>query len=57
MKCERGLETYRKGDLDGGVWACGQAAGLIRQSMPVAEYFRKIMDQAESIRRQWAKSE
>jgi nitronate monooxygenase len=57
MKGERGLEAYRKGDLDGGVWACGQAAALVRQSMPVAEYFRKIMEQAESIRRQWAKSE
>ena len=57
MKGERGLEAYRRGDLDGGVWACGQAAALVRQSMPVAEYFRKIMDDAESIRRRWAKSE
>ncbi|BBO74505.1 nitronate monooxygenase [Desulfosarcina widdelii] len=57
MKGERGLEAYRKGDLDGGVWACGQAAGLVKQSLPVAEYFRKIMDQAESIRCRWAKSE
>lgn len=56
MKGERGLEAYQKGDLDGGVWACGQAAGLVKQSMPVAEYFRKIMDQAESIRQKWAKS-
>ena len=57
MKGERGLEAYRKGDLDGGVWACGQAAGLVRQSMPVADYFRNIMEEAESIRRQWAISE
>lgn len=57
MKGERGLEAYRKGDLDGGVWTCGQAAGLVRQSLPVAEYFRKIMDQAEFIRRRWAQSE
>lgn len=57
MKGERGLEAYQKGDLDGGVWACGQAAGLVRQSMPVSDYFRKIMDEAESIRQRWAKSE
>lgn len=56
MKGERGLEAYQKGDLDGGVWACGQAAGLVKESLPVAEYFRKIMEQAESIRQKWAKS-
>ena len=54
MKGERGLEAYKKGDLDGGVWACGQAAGLIHRSMPVAEYFQSIMTQAQSIRSQWA---
>ncbi len=53
MKGERGLAAYEKGDLDGGVWACGQAAGLVRQSMPVADYFQQIMRQAESIRRKW----
>lgn len=57
MKGERGLAAYQNGDLDGGVWACGQAAGLVRHSMPVADYFQQIIQQAASIRRKWSLNE
>ncbi len=52
----RGREAYEKGDLDGGVWPCGQVAGLVREILPVRELFERILSQAESIRRQWALS-
>ncbi|RJR40953.1 MAG: nitronate monooxygenase [Desulfobacteraceae bacterium] len=54
MKGERGRDAYEKGDLDGGIWACGQVAGLVKRVMPVRDYFQGIMAEAESIRRRWA---
>ena len=54
MKGERGLQAYKVGDTNGAVWACGQVAGLINKVMPVAEYFRTVMEQAEAVRRRWA---
>jgi NADH:quinone reductase (non-electrogenic) len=54
MKGERGLAAYQEGDLDGGVWACGQAAGLVKQIMPVADFFKSIIAEAEAIRKRWA---
>jgi nitronate monooxygenase len=49
----RGREAYEKGDLNGGIWPCGQAAGLVKEVLPVRDLFRKIMDEAEAIRRRW----
>lgn len=54
MKGERGLEAYNKGDLNGGVWACGQAAGLVKEILPVRDFFQHVMKEAEAIRRRWA---
>ena len=54
MKGERGLEAYQRGDLDGGVWSCGQSAGLVKQVLPVKDYFQGIIAEAEAIRRRWA---
>jgi nitronate monooxygenase len=56
MKGERGREAYERGDLEGGIWACGQVAGLIKKIMPVRDYFQGIMVEAEAIRRRWAVS-
>lgn len=53
MKGEKGLQAYEKGDLDGGVWACGQSAGLIKEALPVRDYFQKVMKEAEVIRNRW----
>lgn len=53
MKGERGLEAYQKGDLDGGVWACGQAAGLVKQILPVRDFIQSVMAEAEAVRKRW----
>ncbi len=50
----RGREAYERGDLNGGIWPCGQAAGLVKEILPVRDLFRKIMEEAEEIRRSWA---
>ncbi len=53
MAGERGLQAYEKGELDGGVWPCGQSAGLVKEIMPVKDLFQKIMQEAEEVRKQW----
>ncbi len=53
MSGELGRQAYETGELDGGVWACGQIAGLVKKIMPVRDLFQSIMEEAESIRRQW----
>ena len=53
MAGEKGLEAYQKGELDGGVWPCGQSAGLIKEIMPVKDLFQKIMEEAEEVRKLW----
>lgn len=52
----RGREAYEKGDLDGGIWPCGQVAGLIKEVLPVRDLFQKIIQEAEEIRRRWGLS-
>lgn len=47
----RGKAAYEKGDVDGGVFPCGQAAGLVKEVVPVKELFRKILEEAEEIRK------
>ncbi len=53
MRGELGRQAYETGELDGGVWACGQIAGLVKKTMPVRDFFQSIIEEAESIRRQW----
>jgi len=53
MKGELGRQAYETGELDGAIWSCGQIAGLVKKIMPVRDFFQSIMEEAESIRRQW----
>ncbi len=45
----KGLDAYSKGDLDGGIFPCGQAAGLIRDIEEVKEVVKEIMDEAKGV--------
>jgi nitronate monooxygenase len=53
MKGELGLAAYQSGDLDAAVWACGQAAGLVKEILPVRDFVKKVMADAEAIRTRW----
>lgn len=53
MRGELGRDAYQTGDVDGAVWACGQSAGLIRDTVSVQDYFERIIREAEAIRQQW----
>jgi len=55
MRGELGREAYQTGDVNGCIWACGQSAGLIREILPVKDYFQRIIKEAEAIRKQWGK--
>jgi nitronate monooxygenase len=46
---EKGLEAYSKGDLDGGVFPCGQSAGLIRDIKGVKELVDEIVNEAKEV--------
>jgi nitronate monooxygenase len=45
----RGKAAYERGDVDGGVFPCGQAAGLVKEVLPVRELFKRILQEAEEI--------
>ncbi|MDY6880629.1 MAG: nitronate monooxygenase [Thermodesulfobacteriota bacterium] len=48
----KGKEAYMSGDLNGGVFPCGQSAGLINRVMTVREMVEEIIKEAEeAIRR------
>jgi nitronate monooxygenase len=53
MRGELGRQALETGELDAGIWACGQIAGLVKKIMPVRDFFQSVMEEAESIRRQW----
>jgi nitronate monooxygenase len=53
MRGDLGRQAYETGELDGGIWACGQIAGLVKKIMPVRDFFQNVMEEAESIRRKW----
>lgn len=46
---EKGLEAYSKGDLDGGIFPCGQSAGLIRDIKGVKELVDEIINEAKEV--------
>ena len=50
MISPRGREALLNGDLDAGTFACGQAAGLIRDLPTVGDLVRSIVQQAEEVR-------
>lgn len=45
----RGKGAYEGGDVNGGIFPCGQAAGLIRDVIPVKDLFQRILDEASGI--------
>ena len=53
MAGQRSLEAYESGDIQKGIFPCGQAAGLIREIPPVRDVFQKIIEEADEIRRRW----
>jgi NAD(P)H-dependent flavin oxidoreductase YrpB (nitropropane dioxygenase family) len=54
MAGQRIKEAYKMGDIQGGIFPCGQVVGLIKEVMPVQELFRKILQEAEEIRHYWS---
>ncbi|MDL2268817.1 nitronate monooxygenase family protein [Desulfosarcina sp. OttesenSCG-928-G17] len=53
MRGELGRDAYQTGDINGCIWACGQSAGLIQDSVSVKTYFQRIIKEAETIQKQW----
>lgn len=49
MSGQRSKETYVSGDIQKGIFACGQVAGIINEILPVREIFRRIMREADEI--------
>jgi NADH:quinone reductase (non-electrogenic) len=54
MAGERSKEAYETGDIQNGIFPCGQAAGLIKEVLPVRKVFEKILQEAEEIRHRWS---
>ncbi len=42
--------VLKNGDMDGGIWTCGQSQALIHDILTCAELVRKIIEQAETVR-------
>lgn len=43
---QRAKKVYFEGDLDGGIWSCGQSVGLIKEVLPVKDLIAQIIDEA-----------
>ena len=44
---QRAKHVYFEGDLDGGIWSCGQSVGLIKEVLSVEELIQQIVSEAE----------
>ena len=55
MTGQRGQEAYESGEIQKGIFPCGQAAGLIKEILPVRDVFQKILQEAEGIRHRWSR--
>ncbi|WP_285765944.1 nitronate monooxygenase [Peribacillus sp. SI8-4] len=44
----RSKKVYVEGDLDGGIWSCGQSAGLIKDVLTVDELIKQIIREVKS---------
>lgn len=53
MMGQQTKQAIESGDTQGGIFACGQSAGLIKEVLPVRELFERIIKEAEEIRRRW----
>lgn len=43
---QRSKSVYFEGDLDGGIWSCGQSVGLIKDVLPMKELFSQMEKEA-----------
>ncbi|MGE7878808.1 NAD(P)H-dependent flavin oxidoreductase [Peribacillus muralis] len=45
---QRSKKVYIEGNLDGGIWSCGQAVGLIKEVLTVDELIKQIVHEANN---------
>ncbi|MEB2627945.1 nitronate monooxygenase family protein [Peribacillus frigoritolerans] len=45
---QRSKEVYFEGNLDGGIWSCGQSVGLIKEILTVNELIKQIVQEAKN---------
>ncbi len=43
---QRAKQVYFEGDLDGGIWSCGQSVGLIKEVLSIKELFAQMAEEA-----------
>ncbi|MFE8699651.1 NAD(P)H-dependent flavin oxidoreductase [Cytobacillus sp. FJAT-54145] len=43
---KRSKNVYFEGDLDGGIWSCGQSVGLIKEILSIQELFLQMKEEA-----------
>ncbi|MBX6377937.1 MAG: nitronate monooxygenase, partial [Clostridia bacterium] len=46
---QRTVQVYLEGDVEGGIWSCGQAVGLVRDVPTAGELVRRIVAEASAI--------
>ncbi|MBU8916805.1 nitronate monooxygenase [Bacillus sp. FJAT-29953] len=44
---QRAKHVYFEGDLDGGIWSCGQSVGLIKEILSIKELFAQMTEEAK----------
>lgn len=44
---QRAKHVYFEGDLDGGIWSCGQSVGLIKEVLSVKELIEQMVSEAK----------
>lgn len=44
----RAVRVYNDGDVDGGIWSCGQSVGLVRDIPTVQELIQQMVSQAKT---------
>ncbi|CAH0310877.1 Nitronate monooxygenase [Peribacillus frigoritolerans] len=45
---QRSKKVYFEGNLDGGIWSCGQSVGLIKEILTVNELIKQIVQEAKN---------
>jgi NADH:quinone reductase (non-electrogenic) len=49
IRGDRAIRVYRDGDLEAGVWSCGQSVGLIRDIPTVRELIEQMVTEAKEV--------
>lgn len=44
---KRSSQVYFEGNIDGGIWSCGQSVGLIKEVLTVKQLIEQIIQEAE----------